>query len=105
MRYCRQLRTFIISSVLLDVLKNAICFHNIILIHPKLFLMPGLVWILQDPNTCGHHSETAMHCVVAVGSVECCKLLVEAEADLERMEPWNVDWRYLRWRRGMRAGP
>ena len=30
-----------------------------------------------------------MHCVVAVGSVECCKLLVEAEADLERMEPWN----------------
>ena len=54
--------------------------------------MPGLVWILQDPNTCGHHSETAMHCVVAVGSVECCKLLVEAEADLERMEPWKVDW-------------
>eukprot|EP00434_Breviolum_minutum_P007861 symbB.v1.2.006936.t1/scaffold400.1/size211454/15 len=40
----------------------------------------------QDPNTCGHHSETAMHCVVAVGSVECCKLLVEAEADLERMD-------------------
>lgn len=71
----------------------------------KIILMPGLVWILQDPNTCGHHSETAMHCVVAVGSVECCKLLVEAEADLERMEPWNVDWRYLRWRRGMRAGP
>ena len=59
-------------------------------IHPKLNLVPGLVWILQDPNTCGHHSETAMHCVVAVGSVECCKLLVEAEADLERMEPWNV---------------